>query len=149
MESVGKAATAPCVKTGREGQHNGGNAQATVGSSKGLSRLNGEDLTTARAGEFTALSNRESLQETADGYARVVVMLSPSLRVIECRDGIQWILQRRKKGGAERPWRGVGYFRTRKALRRVCATFNQEFNPGTAHVLDSLPEVFGRPGAEV
>jgi hypothetical protein len=88
-------------------------------------------------------------QETADDYLRTVANLSASWRVIECRDSIQWILQRRKKGGAERPWHAVGYFRTRTALTRLCATLNREFNPGAADVLDQLPEVFGRSSVEV
>jgi hypothetical protein len=33
--------------------------------------------------------------ETSDGYARLVGQLSPDWRVIECRDRLQWILQRR------------------------------------------------------
>ena len=35
------------------------------------------------------------------------------VRVIECRDGIQWILQRRRPGGR---WADLGYFRNRDAL---------------------------------
>ena len=60
--------------------------------------------------------------ETSDHYIGVQTYLCPVHRVITCRDDLQWILQRRKKGGAERPWRGVGYFRTRNALIRVSAT---------------------------
>lgn len=47
--------------------------------------------------------------------------LTDDLRVIACKNNIQWILQRRKNGGAERPWISKGYFRTRKALMRVGA----------------------------
>ena len=56
-------------------------------------------------------------QETADNYAGVIAVLSDRWRVIVCKDGKQWILQRRKKsGGAERPWR------SREYLRMIAAT---------------------------
>ena len=49
--------------------------------------------------------------ETADDYFRVIARLNPRWRVIECRDGIQWILQRR--GSPEKArrddWRGRSY----------------------------------------
>lgn len=109
----------------------------------------GKNTALENVGELPAVSNREALQETADTYWRITVILSASWRIIECRDSIQWILQRRKKGGAERPWRAVGYFRTRKALTRVCATFNQEFDPGALIAPDQLPELFGRSSVEV
>ena len=35
------------------------------------------------------------LNETADEYAYVVVMLNPRQRVIRCRHNLQWIFQRR------------------------------------------------------
>lgn len=63
-----------------------------------------------------------SRHETADNYYGVIVHLTARHRVVICKDAIQWILQRRKNGDAKRPWRGVGYFRTRDALIRVSAT---------------------------
>ena len=84
-----------------------------------------------------------SIQETSDHYARVVVGLCPRHRVIVCKDDIQWILQQRKKGGAERPWRGVGYFRTRDALIRLCASLCSRVDPGTMATLAARPEFFG------
>ena len=90
-----------------------------------------------------ALKTRELTQETADGYGRVIAQLSPDWRVILCRDAIQWIIQRRKKGGAERPWRGVHYCRTRKALLRLCATSCGRMDPNTLAILLVLPEHIG------
>jgi hypothetical protein len=55
-----------------------------------------------------------SRQESADLYPRVVAQLTPQWRVIECRDGEQWILQRRSN-----KWQGHSYCRTSEALRRV------------------------------
>lgn len=61
-------------------------------------------------------------QETADNYQSVAACLNSTWRIIRCRDDIQWILQRRKNGGAERPWRAVAYCCTLKALFRLCAS---------------------------
>jgi hypothetical protein len=49
--------------------------------------------------------------ERDDAYPCIV--RSGDLRVIECRDAIQWILQRCRKGGT---WRDLGYFRNRDVL---------------------------------
>lgn len=60
-------------------------------------------------------------RETADGYLREIVRYG-DYRVILCREGIQWILQRRMApsgGRATARWRALGYFATRKALLRL------------------------------
>ena len=50
------------------------------------------------------------------------IQLGPRWRVIECRDGIQWILQGRNQAEtvAGSDWRGRSYCRTRAALIRCC-----------------------------
>jgi hypothetical protein len=66
--------------------------------------------------------------ETYDEYARVVVRLDARTRVIECRDGVQWIVQRihgTRNGGCE--WEGVSFCRTKEALLR-CAVLIQASN---------------------
>ena len=78
--------------------------------------------------------------ETADGYAAVVAKLDPTWRVIECHDRLQWIIQRRKKGGADRPWRAVHYCRTRAALTRLCATSCGRVDLVAWAALAELPE---------
>ena len=87
-----------------------------------------------------ASSSRLACQETADEYANVVCYLNPECRVIRCRDNVQWILQRRKKGGAERPWRSVGYCTTRKAIIRLRASSCGPIAHETMAVLERLPE---------
>jgi len=82
-------------------------------------------------------------QETADAYHGVVAHLCAHHRVITCRDDIQWVFQRRKKGDAERPWRGVGYFRTREALIRACASLCGRIDPCALAILAALPEHIG------
>jgi hypothetical protein len=82
--------------------------------------------------------------ETADNYAGVIARLCLKHRVIICRDGIQWIAQYKKNGGAERPWRSAGYFRTRDALIRVCASLCGRIDPNAMAILAALPDVIGR-----
>jgi hypothetical protein len=54
-----------------------------------------------------------SHRERDEGYP-TVARLSDIVRVIECKDGIQWILQRRSGD----QWKGLAYCRTRAALIR-------------------------------
>lgn len=59
-------------------------------------------------------------RETSDTY-RGELFRQAGLRVIVCRDGQQWILQR-QRGGKEAVgagWDALGYFTTLKALARV------------------------------
>ncbi|WP_170474678.1 hypothetical protein [Ruegeria arenilitoris] len=88
--------------------------------------------------------SKSAMQETADDYGRVIIRLCPHHRVIICRDDLQWIVQRRKKGGAERPWRAVGYFLTRDALVRCCANLCSRVDPHAMAALLALPEHFRR-----
>lgn len=58
-----------------------------------------------------------SSREGDDTYLKVVLVLDQSTRIIECRDGIQWIIQRKdrlNKTGSR--WRGTAYCRTRARL---------------------------------
>lgn len=84
-----------------------------------------------------------SRHETADDYLGVIAHLCTSHRVIVCKDAIQWVLQRRKTGGAERPWRAVGYFRARNALIRVSATLCSRIDLAAMASLAALPSHFG------
>ena len=76
-------------------------------------------------------------------YVGVIALLCPRHRVIECKEHVQWIVQRRKNGGAERPWRAVGYFRTRDALIQACATLCGRIDPAAMAILVALPSHFG------
>ena len=81
--------------------------------------------------------------ETADDYSGVVVKICDGWRVIICKTGIQWVLQRRENGTAERPWRALGYCRTRKALMRLCGASCGRIDPVALAILAALPENFG------
>jgi hypothetical protein len=63
--------------------------------------------------------------EEADSYPAVIVSLNDRWRVIECRDGMQWILQQRKgQRNGQAVWRARRYHRGRGALlasmRELC-----------------------------
>ena len=85
-----------------------------------------------------APTRARNTQETSDSYAHVLLQIGNRHRVIVCRDAIQWILQRRKNGGAERPWRALGFYRTRKALIAACATLHGQVDPCAMGILLAL-----------
>ncbi len=82
--------------------------------------------------------------ETSDGYVNVIARLNDRWRVIVCRDAVQFVIQWREKGTAERPWRGKHYCRTRAALIRLCGASCGRLDPGSMASLLSLPDVIGR-----
>ena len=55
-----------------------------------------------------AVTAPQTHRERDDGYKGVVTQLTTRWRVIICKDGIQWILQR-KEASHGGPWRGVSY----------------------------------------
>ncbi|WP_050929471.1 hypothetical protein [Aestuariivita boseongensis] len=88
-----------------------------------------------------ALSSRER----DDNYNTVVCRLAPRWRVIVCRQGIQWILQKAKaESGHGLVWRGFSYFLTRDALIKACARIDGPVDPDAMAILHQLPERFRR-----
>ena len=75
------------------------------------------------------------LSEQQQDYPYVVVNIRTHFRLIECRDHIQWILQRRDKN--KERWRGISYFMFKKSMVRV---FHKQGLD--AHLLKTLPEHF-------
>ena len=67
---------------------------------------------------------RSNHRETADDY-RHFIFEHGNLRVVECRDRIQWLLQRRKSAGsgAGARWANLGYCVTLRALIRLHAHY--------------------------
>lgn len=76
-------------------------------------------------------------QETSDEYSDVIANLTDTIRVITCKDDLQWILQKRMGGSAKRPWRGKSFCTTRQALIRCSAALG-----APTGALEVLPEVF-------
>lgn len=77
---------------------------------------------------------RGRLSEEKDDYPHVVTMLDDGCRVIECKNDLQWIVQRRGKRADS--WRGVSFCGTRAALIGVCG-FTETTAP---RELVSLPD---------
>jgi hypothetical protein len=78
--------------------------------------------------------------ETSDGYAGLVAQLNPDWRVVECRDRLQWILQRRGSPKKPRPddWRGRSYCRTSEALIRCAREYAGTIDKRAAAILAAL-----------
>jgi hypothetical protein len=85
---------------------------------------------------FPALTTRRQslrgIRESDDAYP-VLVHISDKLRVIECRDGIQWILQTR----SDNRWRDLGYHRDRDVLIERCGPISRQ----ALAVLKALPRI--------
>ena len=75
------------------------------------------------------------LSEQQQDYPYVVVNIRTHFRLIECRDHIQWILQRRDKN--KERWRDISYFMFKKSMTRVFHRHGQDTD-----LLDTLPERF-------
>ena len=73
-------------------------------------------------------------RETSDTY-RGELFRKGRHRVIICKDGIQWIFQRQKKGAGGR-WIAFSYCTTRESLKRVWTTRVGDYAPE----IDLLPE---------
>ena len=73
-----------------------------------------------------------SHREGDEDYGKIIAVFSAKNRLIECADGIQWILQ--LKRGKE--WKSVKFFTSRDGvLRRV-----REYGLPLADALEVLPE---------
>jgi hypothetical protein len=83
-----------------------------------------------------------SFAESDDSHPHIVAVLNRGWRVIECRDGIQWILQRRNRAEtiARHAWRGRSYCRTREALIRCCDEHAGQIDRAARPRLVALPE---------
>ncbi|MEQ8446934.1 MAG: hypothetical protein RIB57_13700 [Pelagibacterium sp.] len=94
--------------------------------------------TIARADQASALSHRE---EDGD-YRGLVVVLNADWRVVTCRDGMQWILQKYRgtKNGMAR-YEGRAFCRTRAGLLRCIGVRCGEVLPASLDALRALPMV--------
>ena len=80
-------------------------------------------------------------REEADDYPGVIAELNSNWRVIECRDAIQWILQRQTGTRHGQPrWDARCYNRTRQGLLRRVRALTSECDANALAVLQSLPE---------
>jgi hypothetical protein len=71
--------------------------------------------------ETTSLSLMNgSHRETDDFYFRVIARLNDRFRLIRCKDGIQWIIQKRDGSRNGRPrWTGCSYCTSLETVQRL------------------------------
>jgi len=95
-----------------------------------------------RPSEYTGLTpiDNPSHRERDDNYQGVIVQLAPRWRIIECRDAIQWIIQKRSAEPSHSgEWRGVSYLTDRNKLIELSATLGLLSEPSSRAVLEALP----------
>jgi hypothetical protein len=86
------------------------------------------------------------MSESADNYGRVIALLNPRWRAIECQHGIQWILQYRASAETypTSHWKGRSYCRTSEALRRCTREHAGAVDASALAILAALPEQIGK-----
>jgi hypothetical protein len=92
--------------------------------------------------EYTGLTPLyiTSHRERDDNYQGVVVQLDPRWRIIECRDAIQWIIQKRSAEPSHSgEWRGDSYVVSRDALIELSVKRGLLSDPFKRAVLEALP----------
>jgi len=77
-------------------------------------------------------------RERDDNYAHVIANPSPRWRIIMCRDGMQWIIQK-KEASHEGPWRAEGYYTRRESLIKACGKLDLLLDANTEAVLHAPP----------
>lgn len=81
-----------------------------------------------------------SHRERDDNYQSVIVQLDPRWRIIECRDAIQWIIQKRSAEPSHSgEWRGNSYVTDRDALIELSVKRGLLSDPFKRAVLEALP----------
>ena len=86
-------------------------------------------------------------RETHDAYFKVIAQPEPRWRIIVCKHGLQWIVQKRS---TEAPntgvWVGFSYCTTRNTLIEACSRLDLLSDANTEAVLYALPErITGTP----
>jgi len=77
-------------------------------------------------------------RERDDNYAHVIANPSPRWRIIMCRDGMQWIIQKKEASHAG-PWRAEGYYTCCDSLIKACGKLDLLSDANTEAVLHALP----------
>jgi hypothetical protein len=81
-----------------------------------------------------------SHRERDDNYQGVIVQLAPRWRIIECRDAIQWIIQKRSADPLNPGyWLGASYLTDRNKLIELSASLGFLSEPSKRAVLEALP----------
>ena len=81
-----------------------------------------------------------SNRERDDYYANVVLQFSPRWRIITCKHGMQWILQKRSVAPPNTgTWAGKSYATTRGGLMAACSGRGLLFEPTARLTIEALP----------
>jgi hypothetical protein len=80
-------------------------------------------------------------RESDDNYRGVAATLADDLRVIQCRNALQYIAQHRYAGGLRGvEWRSICYCASKKSLIRACEGLQSRSGPVSTAALAALPE---------
>ena len=91
-----------------------------------------------------SLSLPPSHRERDDHYAKVIVQLGPRWRIITCKHGIQWILQKRSVAPPNTgTWAGKSYATTRDRLIAACSGRGLLSESSMVVILSALPDRIG------
>ena len=96
-----------------------------------------------RGGKHSVPSpGNDTHRETSDFYKGVIAVLTSRWRVATCRNGIQWILQRRTAEPLHKGiWRGRSYHTTQNSLIEACAKLELLSDDRARAALGALPEL--------
>ena len=80
-------------------------------------------------------------RESDDAYRDVAATLAEDLRAIVCKNGLQYIPQRRHAGDLRgAAWRSLCYCASKKSLMRACEGLQGRSGPISTDALAPLPE---------
>ena len=90
---------------------------------------------------ITTSSTKRNRRESDEAYSKGVVTLTDRLRIIECRDGIQWIVQKRvsPQTATKAQWRGLNHYRHREDLLTALVRLKIDLTADQQLVLQALP----------
>ena len=87
----------------------------------------------------------ETRRETSDFYSGVIAVLTSRWRVVTCRNGIQWILQKRTAEPLRKGiWRGRSYHTNQNSLIEACAKLELLSDDKARADLDALPSIISQ-----
>jgi hypothetical protein len=82
-------------------------------------------------------------RERDDDYSGVIIQLCETWRVTDCKDGVQWILQRRDAAKPHRGfWRGRRFHVTRTGLIASCVALAGLSDEQALEIIAFLPEPY-------
>lgn len=136
--TIGRQSSLPSYDRGPLAQH-------VSSANEGSPRAPLFDITVdyGAGGEGSASAQSTGHREASNCYAGEICRVATAFgnfRVVICRDGIQWIIQRltRASGGPHSgSWRAIGYLTTRAGVERLWAARTKTLPPSAVLLLPS------------